>query len=457
VRPLEPHEVVSPVPIDPERKVLVVEPRQVEHVAARVRRERQPIAPTAPPFHEELEVLQVVGKLERGLQQHVEVRATGRAPPADARMAERIRHRLRKAPPRGDAGREERDARVHAEAARARIGLDLEHGRHAPAVLGREAPRLELHAVDHVGVEDREETAEVERAEHRDTVEKDEVLVCRAPPDVERGGEVRGGHHARQHLDRPNRVRFDEARDGAKLGQVEITHGGPGDLLEAHALAARHGLDGDALQLQGAPLQLDSDLHGLSRTERHGLRMLGVAERLDAERVGPGGDPADAEGAESVGVRARERRFLPQQRDEGTEDGSTLVVADTTLDGSLLSERGSRPGGHGRQGTEPCWNEAGSSHDIPEYPQPRPPDGASDQRLAIADGNVAARAARHVVAPLVALVGEASPPVEVSVPSSPRSLGPQQCGGLRAAVANRTTSSGGPEPPAGPVRGRARA
>ena len=175
--PAHAHEVVPPVPVDSEREVLRVEAGQVEYVLARVRGDQEAITGTALALHDRLEVRQVVGELERGLEQHVEIGAARRHPVADARPSERVRHGHGEATTHGEARREQRDPGGHVQGPLPGIGFDIQYRRDASAVLRGKASRLELDAVDHVGVEDGEQAAEMERAEHGHAVEKDEVLV----------------------------------------------------------------------------------------------------------------------------------------------------------------------------------------------------------------------------------------------------------------------------------------
>jgi hypothetical protein len=143
-------------------------------------------------------------------------------------------------------------------------------------MLGWEATRIQLGPVEHVGVEDREESAEVERTEDRSAVEQDQVLICGTTADVEGRREVRCRNHARQHLDCTDRVGFSDSRQLLQIGEADLADGRPSDLLETDALPAAHGLDRDALDLDGLAFESEVVLAGLP--PRHGdlLDVFGV-------------------------------------------------------------------------------------------------------------------------------------------------------------------------------------
>ncbi len=345
--PTQTEGVVAPVPVDAQREVLGVEPREVEDVAAGVGGQRDAVPARGPALHDRLQVGQVVRELEGRLEDHVEVGASRRRAVAHVREAERPADPRGKPPTHRGPRREQRDGAVRGEVAVARIALDLEHGRDPPPVLGREAPGQELDPVDHVRVEDREEPAQMKGREDGHPVEQHQVLVLGAAAHVEGRREVRGRHHAREHLDRAHRVGLGDTRHRAHIDELQLPDGGAPDLLEADAVAGPLGLDRDALQLQRAPLQAHVEIDDRREPDDDLLRVLGVPERLDPHGVGAGRHVGDAERPQPVGVRGEERGLPAQQRHPRAVHGRALRVVDPTLDGARLGPRRSRA--HRRQ------------------------------------------------------------------------------------------------------------
>ena len=79
---------------------------------------------------------------------------------------------------------------------------DLQHGRDAAAILGRNRALVEFHVVDHVGIEQRQDAEHMVRIVDRPFVEQDEVLVGRTAAHVEAAGSLahrldtrQGKHH----------------------------------------------------------------------------------------------------------------------------------------------------------------------------------------------------------------------------------------------------------------------
>ncbi len=234
-------------------------------------------------------------------------------------------------------------------------------------MLRREAAGLELDAVDHVGVEDGEEPAQVEGGEDRHPVEQDQVLVLRAAPHVEGRREVRRRDDAGQHLDRSDGVGLGHARKAADLHELELAHRRPPDLGEARPLPRALGLHGDALQLQRAALDGQLEPHGAAGRQRHPLRELLVAQGSHAHRIGARGDAVDPEGAQPIGVGAGQERVAPKEEDGGPVDRGSVHVVDPALDGSEL--RGHR--GRRQQKAEP-GEERMASHLISVHVSPAP-------------------------------------------------------------------------------------
>jgi hypothetical protein len=157
---------------------------------------------------------------------------------------------------------------------------------------------------------------------------------------VERRGEVGGRHHAREHLDRAHRVGLRHSGHGPQVGEVELAHGGPADLLEADPFPAPVRLDGDPLELERAPLQPDLQLDGLDEAHDDFRRVLGIPQRLDAHRVRPGRNVRNAEGAGTVRVGRPHGAPAPNERDGRAVHCRPVDLAHPTLDGPGLSGEG---------------------------------------------------------------------------------------------------------------------
>ena len=137
------------------------------------------------------------------------------------------------------------------------LHVDLQHRREAAAVTGREAGLGDLHVLDGVGVEDREEAEEVGGVVDRGVVEEDQVLVGAAAAHVEAAHALGPGLHAGQQLQGLEDVHLPH-EDGSAL-----------DLPHRHLHHAHAALHLDRIE----PLRLDLDgLHP------QGLRLQGDVE-----------------------------------------------------------------------------------------------------------------------------------------------------------------------------------
>ena len=119
----------------------------------------------------------MIRKVEDRFHQHVEVRAPSRNTISDTGVSESTCYRVRESASSGHPSREERDACINTERSLSRVALNLQHRRNAPSVLGCKASGLLLDPVQHVGIKHGKQATEVEWAEDRHSIEKNEVLI----------------------------------------------------------------------------------------------------------------------------------------------------------------------------------------------------------------------------------------------------------------------------------------
>ena len=344
-RPTDTHRVVAPFPEYAQGEVLGIQAREVHDVVAGIRRDPQPVPTHRPPLQDTLEIGEGVWEVEERLHEHIEVRPPCRDPPADVGLAQRLGDGLRHSAAHRNAAGQERHPRIHLEPAVPGITLDLQNRRDPSAVLGSESAGLERRPVEHVSVEHREEAAEMERAEYRHPIQKNEVLVVRAPTDVEGRGEVRRGHHAGKHSHGADGVGLGDARHGLEVHEVQLADGGTTDFLEADALATTLRLDRNALYLDGPAVQFQLDLHGLARPHPHAPLELAVPKALGPQRISTHGHGGQAEEPQAVRLRCTHHRTGLQELDRRTEDRRSLVVPDPALDGPILCRQRLHHGG----------------------------------------------------------------------------------------------------------------
>ena len=343
VRPGCADRVVAPPPPNRDRRVADV--RQVEDVPPAVADEEHAAAPLRPPLEDALQIGQVVGEVGPRLEEGVEVGATrGRAPPGIGQAKPAVDARGQATVDR-DSGREHAHSGVDSELPVPGVGDHVQHGRHPAAVLGGEAAGLQLGPSHHVGIEYREDAAQVEGVEDRHSVEEDEVLVRGSAPNVEGRREVGHRGHAGEHLDGPQRIRLGDHREGLEGRGADLLHGGAHRLLEARPRAAAGGLDRDALDLDRRADK--HDLHLPRRPPGHAQLLPVILEPQLRHGQHVGTRPHVAEGKESQRFGQRElreggvpNRVEPRQR---PFDRATVLRPDAAVDRTGLRRR--RSGG----------------------------------------------------------------------------------------------------------------
>ena len=96
--------------------------------------------------------------------------------------------------------------------------MDVEHGRDASAISGRDASLIQLHVLHDAAVEGREETEQMRRVVDGPLVPLDEVLVGSAPSHIQPGGRFAHGLNTRKRLYYLDDVQFAESgRDGFQV------------------------------------------------------------------------------------------------------------------------------------------------------------------------------------------------------------------------------------------------
>ena len=348
IRPGAAHGVVPPRPLDRQRVVAHI--REVEDIAPRIAGEAQAVAPLRPRLEGSLQVRQVIGKLEPRPDQDVEVgAAAGHAPPRVGE-AHLVRKALREGPVHGNPRRQQADSGVHADIPVPHIRLHREDRRHAAPVLGREAARLQFGALHHVGVEDREDPAQVKGVEDGDVVQEDQVLVRRSTPHIEGRGEVGDRGHARQHLHRPYRVGLHQDRERLHLDAADLLDRRARRLLETGTGAAALRLDRDPFQGDRLRHQADVEFERGPGRDFDPPLIGGVPDPGHREDVGAGRHVGEGEEPEAVRVGYAPPGGIGggDEADAGRAEEEAVGGPDTAADRAVLG----RGGGGKREGEE---------------------------------------------------------------------------------------------------------
>ena len=117
--------VVAPVPVDPQREVLVVQARQIEDVPTHVACKRDAVAAGCPTLYEPLEIGQMVGDL---WGENVDVRTPGRHPVVNVLETERAGDRRPEPAADGHPRGEQGDGYHARKVTVTRVALDLKYG-----------------------------------------------------------------------------------------------------------------------------------------------------------------------------------------------------------------------------------------------------------------------------------------------------------------------------------------
>ena len=207
------------------------------------------------------------------------------------------------------------------------VARDVEHTRQAPSEACREATLVERDVLDGIGVESREETAQVVDVVQRHAVKQEQVLVGTAAAHIHTRHTLRAALHAGQQLQGLQHVGFAKKhgyRFDLLYRYVDGTH------LRRAVRADAVGTDSDGLQL-GARFHLDVHFlvssqfdgveHRLVAHIRHPEHHFALGQR---QRVAAFGIGQRALARQHIVYRGAYQRLAARRRADGAADGIVL-------------------------------------------------------------------------------------------------------------------------------------
>src|SRR5262249_46879982 len=195
---------------------------------------------------------------------------------------------------RVDAAVDEVDLRLAVDAVGGGgLGVDLDDTAVEAAEAHRESARVEVDAVEELGVQDRGPAEEVVKERDRVPVDEDAAVVRVGAADEEEPGAERRAREARQALEDGQRM-AERARHRRELALLE----GGARGLELLALALDDGLVG----ISARRSEVDDDLAAFGFAERHRLDEAVVTGAQRDDVVGAGGQAVEAKRALLVGL-----------------------------------------------------------------------------------------------------------------------------------------------------------
>ena len=186
----------------------------------------------------------------------------------------------------------------------------------------------------------------MEGIEDGDAVEEDQVLVRRAAPHVEGGGEVGHGAHAGQHFHGPYGVGLNQPRQLLHRLAADLLDGHASGFLETDADAAPFRPDLEPLEFDRPRRQLDLEFERRRAGDLHLPPVPVVTEPGHREDVGAGPHPVEGEVPETVGADDAPQRRIGggDEADVGVGEESALGGPDPAGDRRVLRGGGERHG-----------------------------------------------------------------------------------------------------------------